>query len=115
MRVFTCREWLVAGLVTLSVIMAACSRPPQSKPADRPSVNNLVFLTREGCVNTVTMRANFENALKALGLPNDYQFINADTLAQSDARGGYGTPTVLYDGRDLFDMPEPPVPHPPPT
>ena len=114
MRVAPCREWLVGALALLSVV-AACSRPPQSKPADKPSVKNLVFLTREGCVNTATMRANLEEALKALGLPNDYQFINADTLAPSDARGGYGTPTVLYDGRDLFDMPEPPVPHPAPT
>ena len=33
----------------------------------------------------------------------------------TDARGGYGTPTVLVDGRDLFGMPEPVVPHDPPT
>jgi hypothetical protein len=61
------------------------------------------------------MRVRFDAALKALGLQPDYQFIDADTLAESDARGGYGTPTVLGDGRDLFDMPEPSVPHPPAT
>ncbi len=111
---FTNRAWLVAGLALLSVL-AACSPSPQSKPVDRSSVNNLVFLTREGCVNTATMRANLDEALKALALPNDYQFIDADTLASSDPRGGYGTPTVLYNGRDLFGMSEPSVPHPPPT
>ena len=114
MRILTCRAWLVVGFATLSVV-AACSRPPQPKPADQPAVNDLVFLTREGCVNTVTMRANFDDALKSLGLSNQYQFIDANTLAPTDPRAGYGTPTVLYDGRDLFDMPEPPVPHPPPT
>jgi len=78
-------------------------------------MKNLAFLTREGCVNTVTMRANLDEALKTLALPNDYQFIDADTLAGSDPRGGYGTPTVLYQGQDLFGMEEPPIPHPPAT
>ena len=78
-------------------------------------MKNLVFLAREGCVNTVTMRANLDVALKTLALPNDYQFIDADALKPSDPGGGYGTPTVLYAGRDLFGMEEPAVPHPPPT
>jgi len=78
-------------------------------------MKSLVFLTRDGCVDTVTMRANLDEALKALHIPSDYQFIDADTLATSDARGGYGTPTVLYEGRDVFGMEEPPVPHPAPT
>jgi len=88
-------------------------------PADdgegKRSMVNVVFLTREGCVNTVAMRANLDDALKALALPNDYQLINADTLEESDPRGGYGTPTVLHEGRDLFGVSEPAVPHPAPT
>ena len=83
--------------------------------ADSLSMKNLVFLTRSDCVNTVTMRANLDEALKALGLPNDYQFIDADTLKESDVRGGYGTPTVLYAGRDLFGMVEPKGPRQTPT
>ena len=41
--------------------------------------------------------------------------IDADTFAESDARRGYGTPTVLYDNRALFGMPEPTAPLPSPT
>lgn len=78
-------------------------------------MKHLVFLTRDGCVNTVTMRASLDEALKGLGLRTDYQFIDADTLASSDPRGGYGTPTVLYLDRDLFGMEQPEVPHPAPT
>lgn len=78
-------------------------------------MKNLIFLTRQGCVNTATMRESLEDALTAMALPNDYQLIDADTLEMSDLRRGYGTPTVLYEGRDLFGMPEPPVPTPPPT
>lgn len=78
-------------------------------------MDRFVFLTRQGCVNTVTMRENFDAALKTLALSSEYQFIDADTLAPTDPRGGYGTPTILFESRDLFDMPEPPVPHPPAT
>jgi hypothetical protein len=44
-----------------------------------------------------------------------YAVIDADTLADSDLRRGYGTPTVSYDNRDLFGMPEPTPPIPSPT
>jgi len=104
---------VVLGVVA---IVAGCSvKSENNAAAGNPSMKNLVFLTRSGCVNTATMRANLDDALKALALPNDYQFIDADTLTESDPRGGYGTPTVLYAGRDLFGMDEPAVPHAAPT
>ena len=103
------------ALLALVSVASGCSQAPEQQPIDKPSMEQFVFLTRQGCVNAVTMRENFDGALKSLGLSSQYQFIDADTLAPSDPRAGYGTPTVLYAGRDLFDMPEPPVPHPPPT
>lgn len=106
----------VGGLLSLLVVMAGCaSTAPAERAVGRRSMSDLVFLTRDGCVNTVTMRARLDEALHALKLPTDYQFIDADSLPDSDARGGYGTPTVLYTGVDLFGMAEPPVPHPAPT
>jgi hypothetical protein len=110
--------WSFSGciaVVSVLVIVAGCSQAPAAKPAETPSNKELVFLTRDGCVNTVTMRANLDDALKALALPNDYQFINADTLKESDPRGGYGTPTILFAGRDLYGMDQPSVPHDAPT
>ena len=96
-------------------VTVACSPGSHQESSVRAAENNLVFLTRQGCVNTVTMRERFDEALKALGLPHDYQFIDADTLAASDPRGGYGTPTILHEGRDVFGMPEPTIPPAPPT
>ena len=61
------------------------------------------------------MRANLDAALTAMGLPADYRVIDVDTLPATDARGGYGTPTVLLKGVDLFDMPTPSAPHAPAT
>ena len=75
----------------------------------------LVFLTREGCANTGRMRANLDGALKAMGLPTDYQVIDLATLPGGDARRGYPTPTVLYADRDLFGLPKPTPPLPEPA
>ena len=107
----------LATAVALAFALSSCSGVPNGKSGakEKPSMHTLTFLTRQGCVNTVTMRANLDEAMRALGLPTDYQFIDADSLPSSDARAGYGTPTVLYNGVDLFGMPEPPVPHPPAT
>ncbi len=78
-------------------------------------MRHLVFLTRDGCVNTQTMRTRLDEALHVLGLPTDYQFIDADILPDSDPRSGYGTPTVLFAGSDLFGMAEPQAPYSSPT
>ena len=105
----------VAFIVLLLMPISCSSRATTRGPEGARSMHDLVFLTRDGCVNTTTMRARLDEALASLGLPTDYQFIDADALPSTDARAGYGTPTVLYTRRDLFGMPEPPVPHPPPT
>jgi hypothetical protein len=98
------------ALIAPAMLMAGSSfAMPQA--ASSP----LVFLTRDGCVNTTTMRARLDEALDRLKVPKDYAVIDADTLAESDARRGYGTPTVLYENRDLFGMPEPAPPMPTPT
>ena len=92
---------LLAGVV-------ACS-PTATKKAN--SMKDLVFLTRDGCMNTPLMGERLDAALASLGLPKAYQVINSDKLPTSDARGGYPTPTVLIANTDLFGMAEPPTPH----
>jgi hypothetical protein len=72
------------------------------------SVRNLVFLTRDGCVNTARMRSSLDEALKTLALQTNYALIDVDKLESSDRRR-YGTPTVLYKNRDLFGMAAPPA------
>jgi hypothetical protein len=81
----------------------------------RGTPSQLVFLTRGGCVNTTTIRANLDAALSAIKRPADYEFIDLETLAKSDPRLGYPTPTVLIGDRDLFDLPVPTPPFPDPT
>jgi hypothetical protein len=74
-------------------------------------MDGLSFLTREGCVNTAVMRARLDEALAGLGFPSAYRLVNLGTLPATDGRTGYPTPTVLYDGRDLFGFPEPTPPY----
>jgi hypothetical protein len=83
-------------------------------PAAEPSTKGLVFLTRDACVNTRVMRRNLDEALKALGLAAGYEVVDQDTLAETDGRRGYPTPTLLYADRDVFGMsvPKPPLPDP---
>lgn len=103
---------LTIGAVTLLLLAVPTVAARQER---RPAFGPLVLLTREGCVNTTTMRTRLDEALARLGVPKAYTVIDADALAGSDVRRGYGTPTVLYDNRDLFGMPEPTPPIPSPT
>lgn len=78
-------------------------------------MGTIVFLTRDGCVNSMTMKTNLDDALRLLGRPSAYQVVDLDTLPDGDVRRGYPTPTVLVSDRDLFGMAEPPPPFPTPT
>jgi hypothetical protein len=76
---------------------------------------DLVFLTRDGCVNTFDMLNHFEGAVRALGFALDYAVIDLGLLPANDARRGYPTPTVLVRGHDIYGMPEPTPPFPEPS
>ena len=79
--------------------------------ASPTTMKDLTFLTRDGCVNTPDLVNNLDDALKALGLPNDYQFIDIGKLPAKDLRTGYPTPTVLWKGKDILGMPAPRPPY----
>jgi hypothetical protein len=79
------------------------------------AVNALVLLTRRGCANTDKMRDHLDAALRSLHRPATYRVIDLDALPPSDPRRGYGTPTILRDGKDLFGRSEPTGPAPSPT
>jgi hypothetical protein len=91
--------------------------PPQqtASKGKRSMKTDLVFLTRDGCVNTPDMSLNLDDALRALGLGIDYPMVNLASLAPTDPRIGYPTPTVLIHNRDIFGMPEPTPPFPEPA
>lgn len=79
------------------------------------TIPELEILTREGCPNTGLMRERLSAALQSLGWATTCRVIDIGDLPESDPRGGYGTPTVLCDGDDLFGLPRPPAGHATPS
>ena len=92
--------------------MAACASGKQAPP---PNAQQLVFLTRDGCVDSKVMADNLTAALRAVGGTFEYDIVDLDRLPQDDPRRGYPTPTVLVGNKDLFGMTEPKPPYPSPT
>ncbi len=87
----------------------------QASAAFKMAIPELVILTRDGCPNTGIMQDRLETALQSLGWTTTFRVIDIGDLPDSDPRGGYGTPTILCDGEDLFGLSRPSVPHAPPT
>jgi hypothetical protein len=95
------RLFLLCGLLAIVRVSALA----------QPTLKDLTFLTRDGCVNTPDMVNNLDDALTALRMPKDYQFINISKLPATDVRAGYPTPTVLWKGKDIFGMAAPKLPY----
>ena len=106
-----------AIVLSLFVIASGCAAPRSSTLTltSDASASKLVFLTRDGCVNTATMRANLDAALKSLSVASSYDVVDQGTLPEGDIRRGYPTPTLLYRNRDVFGMPAPSPPLSEPT
>lgn len=62
----------------------------------------LVYFT--GCPHVEAARRAIRDALSAAGLPPCWQEWNSDDAATPDALRGYGSPTVLVNGRDVAPM-----------
>jgi len=68
---------------------------------------SIVFLGSATCPHTPAMFENLAAALEKKGLRPAVETIDVSTLPDDDPRLGYGVPTVLVNGRDLFGLPAP--------
>ena len=75
----------------------------------------LTLLTCRECVNGERLRRHLSDALIALRWSPLYEIVDVSLLPATDPRRAYPRPTVLWRGRDLFGLPEPPAPYQPPT
>ena len=71
---------------------------------------NIELLGTPGCPHTGSMRANLRAALTSIDRAWKFKDTNQETLPAADVRRGYGAPTILVDGRDLFGLPVPTAP-----
>ena len=78
-----------------ALVAGACGRrAPEStlSSSQRRSVRgDIVFITRDGCVNTPDMLLNLDDALRGLRLALDYEVIDLGKLPKTDPRTGYPT------------------------
>jgi hypothetical protein len=105
--------WRIAAFLVLFCLPITLAGT--AKPAPMKTLKDLVFLTRDGCVNTPEMRVNLDDALRSLGWPMDYGYTDIGTLPKTDVRTGYPTPTLLWKGKDIFGMPAPKPPYSAPS
>jgi len=61
----------------------------------------------EGCPTTVVMRERVREAVGRLGDGVVFVEVDLESLAMDDVRRGYGSPTVLVNGRDLMGTARP--------
>jgi hypothetical protein len=76
---------------------------------------DLVFLTRDACVSSPEMTKNLDDAMREMERPLGYRSLDIGTLAKTDPRTGYPTPTILWKGKDLFGMLVPKAPYDAPS
>jgi hypothetical protein len=71
------------------------------------SFKGIEFLGRSDCPHSPAMEKNLSFALENFRMKVKYKYIDLASLPTNDYRRGYGTPTVLINGEDLFGMARP--------
>ena len=92
------KTWCV---LLVALLATACASPSGSASLE------LQFLTRKDCKRTPLMRERLVEVRQALEFELDVTFVDVDAMPAEDFRTGFGTPTLLIRGQDLFDKPRP--------
>ena len=91
--------------ICLCLILGGCQE--QSQEDVSLELPEIVFLTREGCPGSSAVLKNLKDALADRGVAAAPVSIDLGDLAKEDFRTGYGTPTILVGGIDLFGRTKP--------
>jgi hypothetical protein len=102
-----CPFTILNAILVALLIGIGCHRTSEAKSMTVANYPKIVFMSRDGCVNTPLMRKSLDAALVQLSWPKQYVVLDAGKLPASDPKRQYGTPTVLVDGRDLMGRPVP--------
>ncbi len=93
-------------LIIISFLAISCGGNEAGNPGSKPSPE-IEFLGRSTCAHSPHMEKSLDAALKKRGIGKKYTYIDMGSLPADDPRRGYGSPTVLINGEDLFGMPRP--------
>ncbi len=64
---------------------------------------DLRLLYFEGCPNWQVARENLRGALAGLGWAQSFETVLVETEDQATSLGFTGSPTIMFDGKDIFD------------
>jgi len=94
----------------LALGLSGCStaQPRGQQVMNANTTQSIEFLYFDGCPNTPQLREYLEAALDQSN--GSFKAVDLAQLPESDIRRGYGSPTILVNGHDLFDMPQPATP-----
>jgi hypothetical protein len=104
----TIRRFIFGTLLALWATGCATSQQRSQIAMDTNANQSIEFLYFDGCPNTPQLRVYLEAALDQSN--GSFTAIDLTKLPETDIRRGYGSPTILVNGRDLFDMPQPATP-----
>lgn len=96
---------LLCTIMVLQLAVIACGKIKEKNVVTME--RTIEFLGTGSCANSPIMEKNLQDALAQKGLKMGYSFLDIKKLSESDYRRGYGTPTVLVNGEDLFGAPKP--------
>lgn len=96
-------------LLLVAAAFAGC-RPNAGSVSPRPF--DMTFLRSETCPRSDAMYRDLLAALRARAIAEEPDVIDTAHLSNDDPRTGYGVPTILVDGHDLFgaERPRPQAP-----
>jgi hypothetical protein len=73
----------------------------------------LQFLSMQNCPNVSPVWDSLQSALAELHYNQPIEKLDVNELSENqDKRAGYGSPTILINGKDLFDSPAPATSNP---
>ena len=96
---------LICVIMALQLIAVSCGKIEENKVVAKGI--KIEFLGTGSCANSPIMEKKLQEALALKGLAETYSYIDIRKLPESDFRRGYGTPTVLVNGEDIFGAPRP--------
>lgn len=92
-------------ILSLGSLVAACQHDEQNGGAVKPV--DITFLTRSDCPKSAEALEHLRQALSEQDVRATVTTIDLGELPAQDNRTGYGTPTILVEGADLFGRESP--------
>jgi hypothetical protein len=103
----SCRIFNIIAAGAAIFLLAVSFNPNEGQSMGKNPSPVIEFLGGSKCPKSPEMEGNLVSALKTNKMTISYIYIDLASLSGDDFRRGYGTPTILLNGHDLFGMPKP--------